>query len=161
MLDIEICVKSGTKTAWFVLPTSREEICSRLEIEDAQETFLIDSYTAPFTINETDNINRLNEIANLYEEHSGHEVIDYLPDLVKEGFYSDIKNALEEIDNIYIYHGCNSMLDIAYQFIEESGLLSNIPDNVQRYFNYEAYARDMEIEGSFYFTGNDKALQIP
>ncbi|EHO5109420.1 antirestriction protein ArdA [Listeria monocytogenes] len=160
MIDIEICVKSGKKVAWFTLPTSLEDIRSKLELDEREETIFIDSYSAPFVINETDNINKLNEIASLYDENNGHEAIDYLNDLVKEGYYHDIKNALEEIDNIVIYHDCNSMSDIAYQIIEESGLLSDIPEQVQRYFNYDAYANDLEVEGSFYFTGNDIVLQI-
>ena len=35
--------------------------------------------------------------------------------------------------------------DYAYQYIEDTGLLSSLPDNLQGYFDYAAFARDLLI----------------
>jgi len=41
------------------------------------------------------------------------------------------------------------MAEVAEQYADETGLLSNIPDDLRYYFDFEAYGRDMEINGSF------------
>lgn len=66
------------------------------------------------------------------------------------------EEALEKIkDRDYmVYYNCDSMEDVAYQVVEESGLLDGVPEKVARYFNYEAYGRDLEIEGTFYQINN-------
>ncbi|HEL9522344.1 TPA: antirestriction protein ArdA [Listeria monocytogenes] len=160
MDNIEICVKNGKRSCWFTLPESLETIYDALDVYVVEDTLLISDYKAPFKINETDNIDRLNDIANLYELNASHPAIDFLGGLTKDGIYSDIESALEDIGNIMIYEDCNSMLDVAYAYIEETGLLSNMPGNISRYFNYEAYANDLDIEGTFLFTGRGFALRI-
>ena len=39
---------------------------------------------------------------------------------------------------------------MAEQFVDEMGLLSEIPENLQYYFDYEAYGRDMELSGDVF-----------
>ena len=41
----------------------------------------------------------------------------------------------------------NTKEDFAYYLVDESGLLRNIHDNVSRYFDYDAYARDLFLDG--------------
>ncbi|MOA13128.1 Antirestriction protein (ArdA) [compost metagenome] len=41
------------------------------------------------------------------------------------------------------------MADVAYYAIEENGLLEGASETLARYFDYEAYGRDLEIEGTF------------
>jgi len=37
--------------------------------------------------------------------------------------------------------------DMAKDYIEESGMLDQLPDDLRYYFDYEAYARDMRLNG--------------
>ena len=39
------------------------------------------------------------------------------------------------------------MSDLAYYLIEETGALGEVPTHLQNYIDYEAYGRDLEIEG--------------
>lgn len=54
----------------------------------------------------------------------------------------------------------SSDTEVAEHIVDETGLLSEIPDSVARYFDYEAYGRDLDMGGdvwSFnghYFWGN-------
>jgi antirestriction protein len=48
-----------------------------------------------------------------------------------------------------IYYGCDDMADVAYQVVEECGYLDNVPDDVARYFDYESFGRELEIEGNY------------
>jgi antirestriction protein len=64
----------------------------------------------------------------------------------------------EELDNwidenVRIYEDCNCMADVAYEIVEETGLLDNCPEPLKSYFDYEAYGRDLEIEGTFHYLG--------
>lgn len=46
------------------------------------------------------------------------------------------------------YHGkYESWKDMATEFLEETGELDKIPDNLRYYFDYEAYARDIRLNG--------------
>lgn len=45
--------------------------------------------------------------------------------------------------------------DWAAQFLEDTGALEAIPENLRNYFNYEAYARDARIGGDITFVRHD------
>ncbi|EEO6567421.1 antirestriction protein ArdA [Listeria monocytogenes] len=160
MNEIRICIKNKQTAHWFTLPTYLEEIQEVFDWDETQETFLIADYEAPFKIYESDSLDMLNQIAELYEEYAHLDATNYLANLVNEGIFMDMESAFEEIDTIIVFHDCNSIADVAYAVIKETGLLTDIPDTVQRYFNYEAYASDMAIEGLFYITGDNIVLQI-
>lgn len=44
------------------------------------------------------------------------------------------------------------MSDLAYYLIEEAGALGEVPTHLQNYIDYEAYGRDLEIEGNYLVT---------
>ncbi|WP_143477485.1 antirestriction protein ArdA, partial [Clostridioides difficile] len=50
---------------------------------------------------------------------------------------------------IYYYPNCEDMTDVAYYFIDELQVLGQIPLPLQNYIDYEAYGRDLSIEGTF------------
>ena len=62
-----------------------------------------------------------------------------------------MEQALEEVHqgNYRIYYNCDNMEDVAYQVVNDCGLLDGVPEEVKIYFDYEAYGRDMEINGTF------------
>lgn len=50
--------------------------------------------------------------------------------------------------------------DWAEQFIEDCGMLQDVPDSLARYFDYEAYARDCEMGGDITFVRHDGELWV-
>ncbi|AXH70544.1 anti-restriction protein [Gordonia phage Daredevil] len=42
-----------------------------------------------------------------------------------------------------------TMLEVAYALVDDYGYLEGVPEHVARYFDYEAFARDLRIEGNF------------
>lgn len=84
--------------------------------------------------------------------------IEIIEALTNNGY--DLQDALEVLDDVIYYSDCNDMEDIAYQYIEESGLLNNVPRDIARYFDYAAFGRDMEIEGNFMFTNYGNCIQV-
>ena len=167
---------------WIELPIEEEdlnEVFDKIKIchenEDGEKVNYYDSVGNPyeeifFSSFETDidgleipehiSIEDLNEMAeeidNLDEEEQ-----DVLSGLLKEGGYS-YENAISVIDNqqYNVYYDCFNMSDIAKQVVEQCGYLDKMPEHLRNYFDYEAYGRDLEIEGNFVYLGEGAYIKI-
>lgn len=64
---------------------------------------------------------------------------------------ADIETARDSLYGRY-----DSDLDMAYDYIESTGLLSDVHESIARYFDYEAFARDLSYDFSqsngYYFS---------
>ncbi|MGE6227606.1 antirestriction protein ArdA [Paenibacillus chitinolyticus] len=140
---------------WFDLPMDIDdlmdgiaEVCGgRNEHGNIRYEWAIHDYEAPFKVNEHDSVERINDWAELLDgANEDDSVIETI--LNNE---SDIEAGIGIVmnDEYRVYWDCEDMEDVAYAYIEETGLLSNIPDNIANYFDYEKFGRDMEIEGTF------------
>ena len=69
--------------------------------------------------------------------------------LLQNGVVCDLDEAIEKKDEIYCT-GETRMEDVAFNYVEECGLLESMPENLKFYFDYEMLGRDMEIEGSYF-----------
>lgn len=89
----------------------------------------------------------LNDIAEQWDAMRDYEqeAVSVRMELCGENFDMAMMNA----DNVHIWYGCCNMTAVAEAYVEECGLLHGIPDHLQFYFDYEAYGRDMAIEGTF------------
>jgi hypothetical protein len=59
-----------------------------------------------------------------------------------------------------IYYNCDDMADVAYQVVEECGYLDNVPDDVARYFDYESFGMELEIEGNYIFLDGSEVAKL-
>ena len=66
------------------------------------------------------------------------------------GNFEDAYNTVSE-EAYRVYEGCYNMTAVAEQAVEELGLLDHVPETVARYFDFEAYGDDLDIEGQFVF----------
>ncbi len=48
----------------------------------------------------------------------------------------------------------DATLEYAYQYVEETGLLSGVPSTLGKYFDFEAFARDLFMEGYSEYEGH-------
>lgn len=139
-----------------VLPATTEEIYAAYdEIGVAEgtmyeETFISDYETDinGLEIREFANLDDLNELAEELEKLDEYE-LEAFGAMLDYGLATD--EALQKVqDGEYsFYEGCNSMEDVAYQYADETGLLDSIPDDLRCYFDFEAFGRDMDINGHF------------
>lgn len=53
--------------------------------------------------------------------------------------------ALDHLDDVYLFEG--TPREYAESYVEDTGLLNEIPDSLRTYFDIEAYARDMVLGG--------------
>ena len=87
-----------------------------------------------------------------------YEQLEELPDYLLDDLdsfiscYGSLEELLEHKDDIILYSGCETMTDLAYYLIDEEQVLGEIPSSLQNYIDYEAYGRDLDIEGTFIAT---------
>lgn len=112
-----------------------------------------------FDFGEYPDLEEVNELAERVEALDDDEQ-EYI-ELLMDGHTTDINEALDiiENDNYMIWHDCDSMADVAIRYVEDAGMLDNIPSNIANYFDYAALGRDMDIEGIF-LEGNGYFLQV-
>jgi len=164
--DLEAYNNGHLVGSWYELPMSKEELMKAIQNElqkgqqvcehtHAHEEYFISDFECDYMkIGEYDRLDELNEIAQKMEELDKNEKIA-VKMLLENYIVNSIDEAIKNLENM-ICTGGNSMEDIAYNYIEESGLLQKIPENLLGYFDYEALGRDMEINGSYF--GDDEGI---
>lgn len=143
---------------WVSLPCEDiKEVLDKISNNDNDELFISDYETdiSGLKIGEYEDILQLNEIAEEIEEMREDELIAFQAYL--EQYANNMEQALEEVrqGNYTIYYDCDNMEDVAYQVVNESGLLDGVPETIKGYFDYEAYGRDIDIEGTFIQVDNN------
>lgn len=143
---------------WVSLPhEGLEEILDKISNNGKDELFISDYETDinGLKVAEYEDILQLNEIAEEIEEMREDELIAFQAYL--EQYANNIEQALDEVrqGNYTIYYDCDDMSDVAYQVVNESGLLDGVPETIKGYFDYEAYGRDIDIEGTFIQVDNN------
>jgi hypothetical protein len=53
--------------------------------------------------------------------------------------------ALEHLDDVSVFEG--NAQDYVHEYIEDTGMLDALPEQLRYYFDYEAFARDMVLNG--------------
>lgn len=143
---------------WVSLPCEDiEEVLEKISNSGKDELFISDYETDinGLKVAEYEGSLQLNEIAEEIEEMREDELIAFQAYL--EQYANNMEQALEEVrqGNYRIYYNCDNMEDVAYQVVNESGLLDGVPETIKGYFDYEAYGRDIDIEGTFIQVDNN------
>ena len=128
-----------------------EEVLDKISNNGKDELFISDYETDinGLKVAEYEDSLQLNEIAEEIEEMREDELIAFQAYL--EQYANNIEQALEEVrqGNYRIYYNCDNMEDVAYQVVNDCGLLDGVPEEVKIYFDYEAYGRDLDINRTF------------
>lgn len=138
---------------WVSLPVSNEEleaVKTRIGINEQYEEMFITDYETDingYKVGEYDDIETLNRIAELAEDDPNRVAA-----LLYFG-YDDPDQIADNIENVaYCTEpegGESDDFAIGYYYAKELGCL-DIPDDLEPYFDFEAYGRDIMLEGSFY-----------
>lgn len=155
---------------WLDLPCTDEELeeaKERIGISDEpdengnyyEEWFITDYETDihGLIVGEYDNLDELNELAETLDDLDEYER-EIVEAMISEGY--SLEDAIDKKEDCMIYYNCEDMEDVAREYAEETGLLDSIPENLQSYFDFEAYGRDMSFEGHFVFTNKGNCVQI-
>lgn len=101
-----------------------------------------------YRVEEYSNIEELCTVAELIDQYEREdegkgELISHL--------ISDfgIDGAIEQLENNFIGK-YDSVLDYAYEYVEDTGMFRDCSDLVSRYFDYESFARDLDYDLNTY-----------
>lgn len=130
----EVIVKDADKEIKLSLPCDEQELKDSYTIVSCENSW--DYENGDLTLEELNNLAQdLQDI-----EDNGDE--DWLEAYI-EATGCDLNIAVDKYDTSTFYHDMD-LVDVAYDIVEEC---YNLPENLERYFDYEAFARDLEIEG--------------
>lgn len=124
----------------------KEEIAAMLKAspEPNAEEYAIHDHEGfgGYSVGEYTSIDEIAEIAALLAEHG--EVFGKLLD-----YAGDVEPAKRYMEDGY--HGeWDSLQAYAENYLEETGRLDAIPENLRYYFDFEKYARDLEMGGDVF-----------
>ena len=117
---------------------------------DYEEYFFSDwECEIPFEFGEYPSISEINDIAERVEALKEYEQ-DVLKVILEE-HTSDVDEALRIVEacDYRTWDGCDSMADVAERMAAEFGDLNDVPERLQYYIDYEAWGRDLDLEGTF------------
>ena len=149
---------------WLELPASQQEIdetMAKIGINEEYEEWFITDYETDIKgieIGEYSNLDELNDIAEELEAlNEDNAIIEAI-----FNYCQDMQETINKIENrdYIIYYDCDDMIDVAIEIVKECGYLNGVSETVARYFDYEAFARDLDIEGNFMELDNSRYIQI-
>lgn len=117
-------------------PMAKEEPCEEWAIHDYQGF-------GNYNVEEYNNLDVLCAIAELLKQWQDKFPEDVISSLVQD---FGIVDAHERMENDYIGE-FDSDTDLAYHVVEETGFLEHVPKEVLMYFDYEAFGRDLDLNG--------------
>lgn len=137
---------------WVDLPATDEEIqevMNRTGYDETHEEYFITDFETDVNglkVDEYDSIDELNELAELIESHDA----DVIEALIYFGYDTaeEIADKIDDVIYIDTVSGWESMEELVGRHYADECL--NIPENIEPYFDYEAYGRDITIDGQFY-----------
>ena len=103
----------------------------------------------PFDFGEFPSISEINDIAERVEALEAYE--QEALRVILEEHTSDVDEALRIVeDNDYrTWDSCDNMADVAEAMADEYGYLTDVPENLRYYIDYEKWGRDLKLEGMF------------
>lgn len=137
------------KGEWVTLPMDEEELTEIVHkySGNGQHDYAIHDFEAPFKISEVDSPWKLNKLAE--ELESVNEKDDVIEAIMENWVNPEDAIQVLTSGDYRVYRNCNTMEDVAYEYIEETGLLRYVPDEIKRFFDYAAYGKEMADESTF------------
>lgn len=135
---------------WIDFPISEEElekVYQEIGINEEYEEIFFTDWECEFDcgFGEYEDIDNINELAEQLEE------IDRCGDLEKleaimEATGDDISDAIDQLEDAVFYPGYN-LVEVAEELVNDCYGFKNVDEIFFRYFDYEAFARDLEFDG--------------
>lgn len=107
-----------------------------------------------FTISEHEDIKTVSEIGLAISEMEDEEAEAFCT-------WADNSGDLDVDAFREVYCGCHkSVAEYAEQYMEDCGGLSEVPENLRNYFDFELFARDMELGGDIWASEGEFGVHI-
>lgn len=142
---------SGTiQGGWFDLPVEYSEIVGKLGLNESEEETIILDSEAPFTVNQYDSLDHLNE---LYEQYSDlpSELRDHAKELIGDLFSSE-DDLLENTDDVMFLPEVDTDEKLGSYWIDQ-GLIA-VPKELENYIDEDALGRDIRLDGQVIYVSD-------
>ena len=146
---------------WVKLPVCEEvldKVLKEIGINEYYEEYFITDYENDIVgigdvISEYSSVQALNELAQRLEDLSGDEADKLEAVLEYEACrsVSDVLELLDKLDEFDLLTDVTDDEELGYYYAEECCSI-DIPENIQPYFDYEAYGRNIRLESSCLYT---------
>lgn len=133
---------------WIDFPISEEELEKVLEcigINEQYEEFFFTDWECEIdldSLNEFEDIDAINELAENLEEFERYDEMDKLK-AIMEATGDNVFDAITYMEDAAFYCGY-TLEEVAEELVSEC---YNLPEFALRYFDYEAFARDLSFDG--------------
>ena len=133
--------------SWFSLPVDFDFVSEKIGLNDEYEEYAIHDFESPIDIPEYISIDELNNMYNKLCEIEEWGIVEAnIKILVSEmGGLDELYNNLDSIVN----HGCISLEDCAYEYLEEYLSAIDVDSWLLNYIDYDKFASDICIERQF------------
>lgn len=133
------------------------DACRELHKDEEDPEFMFQDYETPELLNGKISECGIDEdIFKLAEALEGKDIdmISAYVSLMGEKLTPELIEQAEE----RFYGQFDSYTDLAEDYAEQTGMLSKVPESIQRYFDFEAFGRDLSYdfmeENGYYFNNN-------
>ncbi len=145
---------------WVKLPVPEdklEAVKHRIGIKERYEEYFITDYESSLLnlhISEYASISELNQFAEKVEGLTDYDYEKLSAVLEMESGMSiaEIIALIDELDNFDLLPDVHDDEALGEYYADCGCIFANVPDHIQRYFDYEAYGRDIRLEGCGAFT---------
>lgn len=133
---------------WLTLPADEAEIAEAMEaigINEEYEEYFLTDWECPISglIGEYSSLETLNEIAEKIAETDNIELVKAL----MNSFGMGVDEAIDKADDVLYYQvDSEKNEDLAYAIIEQCGGIEESGANLESYFDYEAFGRDLSFD---------------
>lgn len=138
--------------AWFHFPLDFDAIKEQIGLNNEHEEYAIHDYEMPVKISEYTSINELNQIYETVKNMADTPVFPAIQELVN-AWFTDIEDLADHIDDI-LHYDVSSMEELATELVENGEFLGELSDTAKLYLDYNAIARDLEINGNYLITNH-------
>ena len=128
-------------------PATNDEIilAYNMATNDGMNDYIITHHEADFEIGVFEKIETLGTISTFNPD-------EYKAFLTFCNTGESIENAIDYVEHydFHVYDFVDDMGDVAYRFVEATGMLDDVPEAVKRHFDHDSYGEELLSCGDFY-----------
>lgn len=164
MIDIYLENINKNFGQWVFLPLDADELeAVKKDLHYDDDEIIITAYEAPdnLKISDYDSLDRLNELADRLNRlwNWERETLGAMLE-VEPGGVDTALELLDRIDDVYLLNAQN-YFDLGYELLHETYDLNRVmPEHLINYIDYEAYGRDLVLNGDFTLTSKGALSRI-
>ncbi len=128
-------------------------------VRSAEEYAVHDYDGLPSSLGEYPGLQAIADYVELLEVADGRGLESDVVAAVVANFCGNVDEAKDAIEDHYA-GAYDTLTAYAESYIDDSGMLADVPDTVARYFDFEAFGRDLELGGDVYTIRVDGTLHV-